>query len=86
MSGDTTRTQRAILRGLRERFDADPNAPPLILVGGLQEQLAGDAGITVGQLRTEIERLAGQGHVLARSAGRGIAIRDSDPTLIDRLA
>ncbi len=85
MTSDTTHTHQAILRGLQNLLDADPNAPPLILVGGLQDQLASDTGISVEQLRAEIERLAGQGRVLARSAGHGMAIRDSDPILIDGL-
>ncbi len=85
MSGRITPTQLAILRGLQEFLDADPNAPPLILGGGLQEQLAGDAGIPIEQLRAEIESLAGQGDVLARTARPGIALRDSNPILIDGL-
>jgi hypothetical protein len=85
MSGNAAHTQQAILRGLQDLLDADANAPPLILVGGLQEQLAGDVGIAVAQLRAESESLASRGRVLARSAGRGVPSRDSTPILSDGL-
>ena len=84
MPGDATHTQRVILRVLRDLLAADTAGPPLILVGGLQGQLANAAGISVEQLRAEIDTLNDRGYVLARGAP-GRRIPDSDPILIDGL-
>ncbi len=83
-SGNATHTQRAILRRLRELLAADTARRPLLLVSGLQQQLADATGTSVEQLRAEIETLKDRGYVLARGAP-GMRIRDSDPILIDRL-
>jgi hypothetical protein len=84
MLSDTTRTQRVILRVLRDLLHADTAGPPLLLVGGLQRQLADAAGISVEQLRAEIDTLNDRGYVLARAAP-GRRLPDSDPILIDGL-
>ena len=85
MLSDTTRTQRAILRVLRDLLNADTAGPPLRLAGALQQQLADAAGISGAHLRAEIDVLKDRAYLVARPARPGMPLRDSDPILIEGL-
>jgi hypothetical protein len=75
MSGNAAHTQQAILRGLEDLLDADANAPSPILVGGLQEQLAGDVG-TPSRSCARRSRASRAGAVSSRTR-RAVACRSA---------